>query len=148
MGCECTKSASKQGQKNSLWKCQNKALSQHQRRGEILQTSTISVVLGEACSSPENILGSSITREDQNVVLIILGENTCYFFPLGWQMLNSMVSGETRQSVWVCADHKWEWWPLARTQHPGGGKGEEKDKTQTVWKYHFWGNKAHPLKTG
>ena len=26
---------------------------------------------------------SSINQEDQNAVLIILGENTCYFFPLG-----------------------------------------------------------------
>lgn len=52
---------------------------------------------------------SSINQEDQNVVLNILGENTCYFFPLGWQMLNStFVSGANETiSMGLC-------WPRRR----------------------------------
>ena len=90
---------------------------------------------------------SSINQEDQNVVLIILGENTCYFFPLGWQMLNSTsVSGANKTiGVGLC-------WPRTRAmalpaQHPGGGKGEE-DRIQTTWKHQFREEKVHPMRTG
>lgn len=90
---------------------------------------------------------SSINQEDQNVVLMILGENTCYFFPLGWQMLNStFVSGANKTiGVGLC-------WPRTRAmalpaQHPEGGKGEE-DTTQSMWKRQLREETGRPVKTG
>lgn len=90
---------------------------------------------------------SSINQEDQNVGLIILGENTCYFFPLGWQMLNSTsVSGANKTvGVGLC-------WPRTRAtaqpaQHPGGGKGGE-DRIQTTWRHQSREEKVRPMRTG
>lgn len=59
------------------------------------------MVLDKALSSRENILGhqSGKTR----VWTIILGENTYYFFPLGYQVLNNHIQwGSQTVSVGLC----------------------------------------------